>query len=60
MTAAAEAEAAADIDDSIKRKRYRVSPKNVRVLPCVDSHWQIDRDNNTTPAVYAMHISIDL
>ena len=24
--------------------------ENVRALPCIESHWRIDRDNNTTPA----------
>ena len=29
--------------------------ENVRALPCIDSHGRIDRDNNTTPAIYVMH-----
>ena len=32
--------------------------ENVRALPCIDLHWRIDSDNNTTPAVYVMHRSI--
>ena len=31
---------------------------NVRALPCIVSHWRIDRAYNTTPAVYVMHRSI--
>ena len=24
--------------------------ENVHALPCIESHWRVDRDNNTTPA----------
>ena len=30
--------------------------ENVYAWPCIDSHGRVDRDNNTTPAIYAMHI----
>ena len=32
-----------------------VVPKtSVHYLPCIDSHWRIDRGNNTTPACHYM------
>ena len=32
--------------------------ENVRALPCINSHGRIDRNNNTTSAIYVMHRSI--
>ena len=29
--------------------------ENVYVLPRIDSHGRVDGDNNSTPAIYAMH-----
>ena len=102
----AEAAAEADVDDSIKRKRFRVSLKNnvfhfgwsycrlmqtrkptscwgcakrdgtpptatvvyntfvitcsenVHAWLCIDSPGRVDRDSNTTPAIYEMHRNI--
>ena len=44
VTVATEAAAEADIDDGIKRKRFRVSLKNDRTL---DQSWKLEMESHT-------------
>ena len=41
-----------------QRLSYIRRSENLHALPGIDSHGRVDCDNNTTPAIYVMQISV--